>query len=84
MKKISHEDYLKLDLMMSSNQKTEFHDNVISLALGEHLFIAKGEWKRKSSVSSVVSQIATYSKDQRKYKTARLMDGTGYVISRIN
>lgn len=80
MKKIAKEDMPQL-LPVKRGRDTRLRGALLSLEVGEGLFLPKEEWKPKRGPASVISRLKKTS--EMRFEYGKKIDGTGWLFRRI-
>ncbi len=85
MKKIPEKQFKKLEFKIYSSQSTKLCKELNKLAIGEHLFLSREEWKLTSEPISLISNSQHHLKGILvgfKFSVKQLADNSGWIITR--
>ena len=80
MRKLTEEE-LQAMTLLGRGRRSEFSKTLLSLAVGEALFLAKHEWKKKYHPGDAMRRVGrTHG---RKFELLADVNGTGWVVKRV-
>lgn len=81
MKKITHDEFLKLNLKGRGRASAAYNE-IYNLLPGEYLQIEKSDWKKRQPPGRVSSYIG--KRTGRKYISFQILNNEGWIIKRIS
>lgn len=80
MRKLSPEELQAMNLIGPGRQ-SEFSRTLLTLAIGEALFMAKHEWQKKYHPGTTARKVG--KTHGRKFEVLSDVNGTGWVVKRV-